>query len=233
MRIPHPLLRGSFLVRENRFRARVRLADRVVAAHVPNSGRLSELLVPGRPVLLVDTRAPHRVTDYDVSMVELPHTLVSVDARLPNDLFQEAVENGALAQFAGLTLARREVGYGESRLDFLLKADDDRDPCFVEVKSVTLVQEGIARFPDAVTERGSRHLRELMRARREGARAAVVFVIQREDAQAFAPHDESDALFGAALREVAAAGVEVYAHTCRVTSRLIDLQAQVPVLLSE
>ena len=233
MRIPHPLLRGSFLVRENRFRARVRLADREVAAHVPNSGRLSELLVPGRPVLLAEARAPHRVTDYDLSMVKLPHTLVSVDARLPNDLFQEAFENGALAQFAGLTLARREVRYGESRLDFVLKAEGRADPCFVEVKSVTLVQEGIARFPDAATVRGSRHLRELESACREGARAAVVFVIQREDARAFAPHDESDPLFVEGLREVAAAGVEVYAHTCRVTPRVIDLQAQVPVLLSE
>jgi sugar fermentation stimulation protein A len=172
------------------------------------------------------------VTDYDLSMVELPQALVSVDARLPNDLFQEAFEDGTLAQFAGLTLAQREVRYGESRLDFLLEADGRTDPCFVEVKSVTLVEEGIARFPDAVTERGRRHLRELRRARREGARAAVVFVIQREDAKAFAPHDDSDPLFGEVLREVAAGGVEVYAHTCRVTSRLIDLQAQVPVLLS-
>jgi sugar fermentation stimulation protein A len=200
---------------------------------VPNSGRLSELLVPGRPVLLAETRAPHRVTDYDLSMVDLRHTLVSVDARLPNDLVQEAFEGGALAQFAGLTLARREVRYGESRLDFVLKAEGGADPCFVEVKSVTLVQEGIARFPDAVTARGSRHLRELGSACREGARAAVVFVIQREDAQAFAPHDESDPLFGEVLREVAAFGVEVYAHTCRVTPRVIDLQPQIPVLLSQ
>jgi len=231
MRIPHPLLRGTFLVRENRFRARVRLAGREVAAHVPNSGRLTELLAPGRHVLLADARAPHRVTDYDLSMVELPHTLVSIDARLPNDLVQEAFEDGALPQFAGLTSAQREVRHGESRLDFLLEADGDADQCLVEVKSVTLVQQGIARFPDAMTERGSRHLRELRRAHREGARAAVVFVIQRGDARAFGPHDESDPLFGEVLREVAAAGVEVYAHTCRVTSHEIDLQRQVPVLL--
>jgi sugar fermentation stimulation protein A len=231
MRIRHPLLRGTFLVRENRFRAKVRLANREVAAHVPNSGRLGELLVPGRSVLLVETRAPHRVTDYDLSMVELPHTLVSVDARLPNDLIQEAFEDGALAQFAGLTWAKREVRYGGSRLDFLLEADGRADPCFVEVKSVTLVEEGIARFPDAVTVRGRRHLRELRRACREGSRAAVVFVIQRGDARSFGPHDESDPLFGEVLREVAAAGVEVYAHRCRVTPRVIELQAQVPVLL--
>jgi sugar fermentation stimulation protein A len=233
MRIPHSLLRGTLLVRENRFRARVRLAGREVAAHVPNSGRLGELLVPGRQVLLADARAPHRVTDYDLSMVELPHTLVSVDARLPNYLVQEAFEDGALSQFAGLTWAQREVGYGESRLDFLLEADGRADPCFVEVKSVTLVQEGIARFPDAVTERGRRHLGELRRACREGMRAAVVFVIQRGDARAFAPHDESDPLFGEVLREVVAAGVEVYAHTCRVTPSVIELRAQVPALLSE
>ena len=232
MRIHRPLLEGSFVVRENRFRARVRLGEEEVPVHVANSGRLSELLLPGQQVLLGEARAPHRVTDYDLLMVRLPHTLVSIDARLPNQLFEEALERRVLPEFAGMSMGRREVGYGESRLDFLLGAEDSCGSCLVEVKSVTLVQEGIGRFPDAVTERGRRHLRELARAREEGRRAAVVFVIQREDAGALAPHYESDPLFGEVLREVAVDGVEVYALTCRVTSTEITLDRQVPVLLS-
>ena len=232
MRIHRPLLEGSFVVRENRFRARVRLAGEEVPVHVPNSGRLSELLLPGQQVLLGETRAPHRVTDYDLLMVQLPLTLVSIDARLPNQLFEEALERGALPEFAGMSMARRVVGYGASRLDFLLEDADSGGSCLVEVKSVTLVQEGIGLFPDAVTERGRRHLRELRRAHLEARLAAVVFVVQREDAGAFAPHDESDPLFGEVLREVAVDGVEVYALTCRVTSTQITLDGQVPVLLS-
>jgi sugar fermentation stimulation protein A len=232
MRIRRPLLEGSFIVRENRFRARVRLKDEEVPVHVPNSGRLSELLLPGQQVLLREARAPHRVTDYDLLMVRLPHTLVSIDARLPNQLFQETLERRTLPEFAGMSMARREVGYGESRLDFLLGAEDGGGSCLVEVKSVTLVQDSIGRFPDAVTKRGRRHLLELRRARTDGMRAAAVFVIQREDARTFAPHDESDPLFAEVLREVAADGVEVYARTCRVTSTEITLDRQVPVMLS-
>ena len=231
MRIHGPLMKGAFVVRENRFRARVNLAGEEVVAHVPNSGRLSELLAPDRGVFLREARAAHRVTDYDLLMVRLPQTLVSIDARLPNKLFLEALESRALPQFAGLTLVRREVKYGESRLDFLLEAEGSGDSCLVEVKSVTLVQQGIGRFPDAITERGARHLRELRRACLEGRRAAVLFVIQREDARAFAPHDESDPCFAEVLREVAADGVEVYAHTCRVSRQEVVLHESAPVLL--
>ena len=231
MRVKRPLLNGAFLVRENRFRARVRLNGEEVVAHVPNSGRLTELLSPNRLVLLAEARSPHRLTDYDLLMVCLPHTLVSIDARLPNGLFGEAVEAGALQEFEGYSVARREVSYGESRLDFLLEADGTGSACLVEVKSVTLVQDGVGRFPDAVTERGRRHLRELARAALEGKRAAVVFIIQRPDAVAFGPHDESDPDFGVVLREVAASGVEVYAYTCEVSRARVKVAQRVPVLL--
>jgi sugar fermentation stimulation protein A len=233
MRIPRPLLGASFLERENRFRARVRLAGQEVAAHLPNSGRLRELLLPRRPVLVGEAKTPHRLTDYDLLMVQLPVPLVSVDARLPNRLFAEALEGGTLPEFAGLRVASPEFRYGESRVDFLLEADSGGESCIVEVKSVTLVRDGVGYFPDAVTQRGSRHLRELRRAYQEGSRAAVVFVIQRDDARAFSPHDDSDPRFGEFLREVAGDGVEVYAHKCRVSPREIVLDGRVPVFLSE
>jgi len=231
MKLDRPLLEGVFIARENRFRARVRLADQEVAAHVPNSGRLTELLSPDHLVLLAEAGSTHRVTSYDLLMVSLPHTLVSIDARLPNRLFSEAVEDGALREFDGYSVAQREVNYGDSRLDFLLRAEGDNITCLVEVKSVTLVQEGIARFPDAVTERGARHLRELSCASRDGKRAAVAFIIQRPDAGAFGPHDESDPHFGEVLRQVALDGVEVYAYVCEVSRKEVVLRKRVPVLL--
>lgn len=230
MRIGRPLLKAGFVARENRFRARVRLACEEVAAHVPNSGRLSELLEPDRQVLVAEARAPHRVTDYDLLMVRLPDTLVSIDARLPNKLFLEALLKGALPEFEGLSLVRGEVACGRSRLDFLLESEND-SRCLVEVKSVTLVQQGVACFPDAVTERGRRHVRELCDALHGVGRAAVVFVIQRDDAQAFAPHDASDPAFGETLREVATRGVEVYACTCQVTPEEVVIDGRVPVVL--
>lgn len=231
MRVQRPLLEGTFIARENRFRARARLAGEVVVAHVPNSGRLRELLSPDQAVLLAEGARPHRLTDYDLLMVSLPHTLVSIDARLPNKLFHEAVADGALREFEGYSVVRREVTYGNSRLDFLLEADGNGRSCLVEVKSVTLVREGIGRFPDAVTERGVRHLDELRRASLGGKRTAVVFVIQRGDVQAFAPHDESDPRFGEVLREAALDGVGIYAYACGVNRREIVVRDSVPVLL--
>lgn len=232
MRIDRPLLEATFVVRENRFRARALLAGKEVSVHVPNSGRLTELLLPHQPVLLREAGAPHRLTDYDLLMVRLPDALVSVDARLPNQLFAEALGLGTLADFEGLTLVRTEFVVGGSRLDFLLRAETSGELCVVEVKSVTLVQQGVARFPDAVTQRGSRHLRDLRRARVEGYRAGVVFVIQREDARLFAPHDESDPDFGAVLRQVVEEGVEVHAYTCQVSRQEVTLDSPVPVVLS-
>lgn len=231
MKLELPVLEGAFIARENRFRARVRLAGEEVAAHVPNSGRLTELLSPDHPILLAEARSPHRVTDYDLLMVSLPHTLVSIDARLPNKLFHESMVDGPLQEFQHYSAVQREVVYGDSRLDFLLEGDGDKKPCLVEVKSVTLVQDGIARFPDAVTERGARHLQELRSALLDGDRAAVVFVIQRPDAHALGPHDESDPRFGEVLREVAFDGVEVYAYSCAVSRTEIVIRKRVPVHL--
>lgn len=232
MRIEGPLLEASFLARENRFRALVLLRGEEVRAHVPNSGRLTELLSPGQPVLLREARGPHRVTHHDLLMVPLAHGLVSIDARLPNRLLSEAIAAGAVSEFAGLGLERGEVPVGGSRLDFLLTDELSGQRCLVEVKSVTLVQQGVARFPDAITERGRRHLRELRRAVGMGLRAAVVFVIQRGDARLFAPHYASDPRFGEQLGQVAAEGVEAYAYCCQVSREEVTLGSRIPVALS-
>lgn len=226
-----PLVRGRFVRRDNRFRATVLVDGREAWAHVPNSGRLTELFVRGRSVWLAPAEAPHRKTGYDLKLVEHPvpgrgEVLVSVDARLPNPLFAEALTSGRLPDFSCATFAR-EVVLGDSRLDFCLEGDDGT--CWVETKSVTLVEEGTALFPDAPTARGRRHLRELQTAVAAGERAAVVFVVQRLDARSFAPHPTADTAFGDTLRTVAASGVDVRAYVCDVSHTTIAISHEIPV----
>ena len=226
------LVAGRFVARDNRFRVTVEVDGRLVGAHLPCSGRLTELLVPGRRVVMVARSAPGRKTGYDMSLVEMEGRWVSVDARLPNDLVEEALAAGKLAPLTGYASVRREVPYGRSRLDFRLEAEGRR-PCLVEVKSVTLVVEGLGCFPDAVTLRGRRHLEELADAVEAGYRAAILFVVQRDDARGVRPHDESDPGFGRTLREVARRGVEVYACACRVEPGRIEIDRALPVYLDE
>jgi sugar fermentation stimulation protein A len=240
MKIATKLIPATFMKRDNRFRVTVRVEGHRVWAHLPNSGRLRELLVPGRRVLLAAAQAPGRLTAYDLLMVDLDGTLVSIDARLPSRLLyetlrqqtqDEALQAGRLEEFAGYAQVRREVTYGQSRLDLVLEGGPDGGRCFIEVKSVTLVKEGVALFPDAPTQRGRRHLGELARARAEGHRAAVVFVVQRDDTIRFSPHYEADPAFGQALREVAQAGVEVYAYKCRVSEEEMTMDVPLPVAI--
>lgn len=236
------LIRGEFVRRDNRFRAQVRVEGRTVAVHVANSGRLGELLMAGREVWLAPAdlqRNPHRRTAYDLALVEFEGRLVSVDARLPGRLVGQALGKGRLvvrpgsrqAGFEVYETVRSEARRGKSRLDFYLESSLGQPPCWIEVKSVTLVQGGVARFPDAPTLRGQRHVRELMRAVQEGQRAAVIFVVQREDAERLAPHDVNDPDFGRALRQAARAGVELYAWRCRVRLDEVQLADAIPVQL--
>ncbi len=224
------VVEGRFLARDNRFRVTVEVDGQAVWAHLPNSGRLGELLVPGRRALLVERPGPHRKTDYDMALIEFKGRWVSVDARLPNELVAEALHEGALALLAGYSAVRREVTWGRSRFDFLLDAPDRR-LCLLEVKSVTLVVDGLGCFPDAVTARGRRHVEELAEAVEAGYRAAVTFVVQRDDAVGFRPHDESDPEFGRALRAAARCGVEVYAYGCRVEPGRVEIERALPVHL--
>lgn len=224
------LVSGRFIQRDNRFRATVDVGGRQTWAHVPNSGRLGELLTPGRPIWLAPAAGPQRKTTFDLKLVEYDSILVSVDARLPNPLFAEALATGRLSEF-DYPHVTREVSHGASRLDFRLNGPGGT--CWIETKSVTLVEKGIAMFPDAPTSRGRKHLFSLLDIYRSGERAAVVFVVQRPDAQSFGPHAAADPEFSAALIQVAEAGVEVRAYTCRVTLDRVDLDQEIPVYLSK
>ncbi|HIQ04816.1 MAG TPA: DNA/RNA nuclease SfsA [Anaerolineae bacterium] len=232
IRYRHPLVPARFLHRENRFRVTVEVEGDRVAAHLPNSGRLEELLTPDRPVWLEPAGRAGRKTAYDLRLVCFAGVLVSVDARLPNSLLAEALTASHLTPFTEYPLVTREVRRGESRLDFHLNGATDAPPCWIETKSVTLVdrvQTGLALFPDAPTVRGRRHLKELAAAVADGERAAVVFVVQRSDATRFAPNASADAAFATALAEAARVGVELYAYTCQVTLEGVALDGSIPV----
>jgi len=227
---PSPIIQGVFLHRRNRFTLEVQVGNEMALCHLANSGRLGELLVKGRRVWLHPAEAPERKTAYDLILVETAEGhRISIDARVPNALFAEAFRDHRLQPFSGFTALRAEVTVGESRLDFQL--DNDRERCFVEVKSVTLVDRGVARFPDAPTERGRKHLNELMRLKAQGLDAAVVFMVQRSDAHYFSPNDRTDPAFGETLRRAHAAGVLVLAYGCTVLETGIDLLAPVEVRL--
>lgn len=235
---PQPLILATFLRRENRFRAAVALADgRKIAAHVPNSGRLGELLTPGTVCYVTSAAVPDKTT-HVLRLISYAGVLVSIDARLPGPLFADAWARGTLGEpFSRYNALVREVTLGDSRLDFRLDAPDG-SRCWAETKSVTLVGDavtglpaGVAFFPDAPTQRGAKHLQALMAAHAAGDEAAVVFIIQRPDVRAFAPHPTADPVFAEALRRAAAAGVGVYAFRCAVSLEGIEVVGEVKIVL--
>lgn len=229
MRLPAGLVPAVVVRRLNRFAVEVEMAGRTLAAHLPNSGRVRELLAPGTPALLCPRTGPGRKTSFDLLLVRLGRIWVCADARLPNALLREALAEGRIEPLRGYPQVAAEVRFGGSRVDFLLRGPGGA--CLVETKSVTLVEEGLGLFPDAPTLRGVRHLEELMEARRQGMAAAVVFVVQRGDVRAFAPHDGADPRFGRALRRAAEEGVMVLAYRCLVSPREVRIAGPVPVRL--
>ncbi len=229
MRFDCELIEARFIRRLNRFAALVDMDGDEVMVHVANTGRMRELLTPGRTVLLRPAAKPERKTAFDLMLVDLGFALCSTDSRLPPRLVEQAFLDGRVEQFAGYQEARREVTFEESRFDLMLSSDEGI--CYVETKSVNLVENRVALFPDAPTERGRKHLGTLVKAVAAGHRAAAFFVIQRQDADSFRPHPTADPAFAEALRDARAHGVEVYAYNCRVTRREIAIQRSIPVML--
>jgi sugar fermentation stimulation protein A len=227
-----PLIETCFVERPNRFLLRCDAGDGSIhEAHLADPGRLRELLLPGKRVWLRPALpGPTRRTQWTAVLVESPDGtgLVSVDTTLPNRLIHAALQAHALEEFAGWTLERREVTLGRSRIDFLLRHDDGRRLA-LEVKSVTLVENDVALFPDAVTARGARHVRELAHlAQQDGWEAAILFVLQRPDARRIEAAAAIDPVFAEALARAKAAGVQVYGRRCRVTLDALVLGSAVP-----
>ena len=216
---------ATFLERPNRFIAHVNLDGLKTVCHVKNTGRCRELLVPGATVYLEHGVGEHRRTQWDLIAVEKGDRLINMDAQAPNRVFAEFA-----SQFEPTMLSvHPEVRVGESRLDFRL--DLPHGAHFVEVKGVTLEEDGRTFFPDAPTERGIKHLHELIRLRREGNAATAFFVIQMDDVMSFSPNDRTHPAFGEAMRLAAREGVQITAYCCRVTPGALQIDRPVPVVL--
>jgi sugar fermentation stimulation protein A len=229
MRFEQPLIEGVLLRRYKRFLADVRLCDgRTVTAHTPNTGSMLGCAEPGLRVWLRDAGNPRRKYPYSWELVELRcGVLVGINTTLANRLVREAIEDGSVRALQGYGRIRPEQRYGleGSRIDLLLE-DGPRGRCYVEVKNVTLVEDRIALFPDAVSLRGTRHLRELARMVAEGARAVVLFCVQRADARAMRPAAHIDPEYAQTLCAVMEAGVEALAYGARVSTQGIALHAR-------
>ena len=226
------LTAARLISRENRFVLSCERADgEKVSVHLGNTGRLKELLVPGAELLVAHTPAPGRKTDWEAVLVKAGETWVSVNSQLPNRLAFEAVRDGTipLPDFPPPFVLRRETVLGDSRIDLMAEKPDGQR-FYLEVKGVTLVRGGAAQFPDAPTARGVRHLHTLARVVREGQRAGVLFVIQRQDAVSFTPNPDRPE-FAAALRGAAEAGVRVLAWRCAAGEEGVAVEREVPVRL--
>ena len=224
------LMKGRFKRRLNRFAALMEVSGQLEMVHIANSGRLGELLIPDYEMLLTPMTGVHRKCPYDLTLVDTGTALVSLDSRLPNLLFEEAFKVGSLSDFTGYQFISREITYGESRIDILLHglAGD----CFVETKSVTLVENHIARFPDAPTSRGVKHLNHLSDAKSNGYDAVIAFVVQRSDASLLQLDYKSDPNFVEALERAVKNDVKVLAYSCDITNVNISLSDRIPVDIS-
>jgi sugar fermentation stimulation protein A len=220
---------GQFVERPNRFLSVVMVGGREEYAHLPNPGRLQELLFPGVTVVLRKESGLNRKTRYTLVTVYKDGLLVSLNTFLPNRLAAEAIQNGELEEFREYRLVRREAQYKNSRFDLLLSKNGGL--CFVEVKSVSLVKGRTAMFPDAPTVRGTRHVRHLMEAMDEGYETAVLFLVQRHDADRFTSNDDMDPEFGSALRQAQSYGVKLYAYVCKVSIGRIDIDRRIGISL--
>lgn len=217
---------GTFLSRPNRFIAHVQIGGQAEVVHVKNTGRCRELLPAGAQVWCQRSDNPARKTMYDLITVRKGERLINMDSQAPNLAAKEWLSSGGLGQVEEL---RAETVHGDSRFDFSFRKDGRQ--CFLEVKGVTLETNGVCAFPDAPTERGAKHLRGLTEAAKSGFGAYVLFVIQMADVKYLHPNDATDPGFGAALREAAAAGVQVLAVDCEVTVEGMRIRNPVPVRL--
>ena len=221
-----------FLERPNRFIALVLVNGQTERVHVKNTGRCRELLIAGCTVYLAAGKNPSRKTKYDLIAVEkvLPDStalLINIDAQAPNAAAEEWLHTGAL--FPPAAEIRREVTYGNSRFDFCITHGETT--AFLEVKGVTLEQNGVVSFPDAPTERGTKHLLELAGCRQKGYEAYLLFVVQLKGAEQFRPNDSMDPAFGKALRHAVDSGVQILAMDCVVTPDSMTIDQPVPIIL--
>ena len=220
------VVQGKFLARPNRFIAHIEIEGKTEICHVKNTGRCRELLIPGATVYCETAENPSRKTKYDLIAVKKGKRLINMDSQAPNIAAGQWLKKGGLGDVQAL---KAESVHGDSRFDFSFTLQGR--PCFLEVKGVTLENDGICAFPDAPTTRGTKHLQGLTKAVAEGFGAYILFVIQMTDVSYLHPNDKTDPAFGKALREAAKAGVQILAVDCRVTENAMEIGDFVEVQL--
>ena len=223
------IVQGRFIERPNRFIAKVELDGKIETVHVKNTGRCRELLQKDAVVYLEKSDNPNRSTAYDLVAVKKGERLINMDSQAPNKVVEEWLKSGGL--FEDATLVRPETKFGNSRFDFYIETGQEK--IFMEVKGVTLEEDGVVRFPDAPSERAVKHVQELIEAKTAGYRVFVLFVIQMEDVNYFTPNRDTHPEFAEALCEAAEKGVEVLAYNCMVTEESLRIKESVPVCLTE
>ena len=223
MEFDKKIYEGIFIERPNRFNAKVLLNGEELTVHVPNTGRCREILKEGTKIFLREELNPTRKTKYDLIAAMKGDMLINIDSQIPNKVVNEALLNRKIDTLHKYSKINREKTYGKSRFDFKLSTEDEKENYFLEVKGVTLEDNGHCMFPDAPTERGARHILELIEAKKEGYGAGILFLVQLDNVETFSPNDERDPEFGRALRLARENGVDIMVYNCKVDKNMIEI----------
>jgi len=231
MKFPAPIQKGILIKRYKRFLADIDLGGQVITAHCANPGSMMGLKEPGSSVWVTKAQNPNRKLGYDFQVIEVGGTPVGINTSWPNKIVEEAIINEAIPELAGYAVIRREVKYGvNSRIDLLLE-DENKLPCYVEIKSITLSRKtGLAEFPDSPTARGTKHLKELAKIAKQDARAVMFYCVQRRDCTAFSLARDIDPEYGREFDMARNAGLEILAYDCDVSVSGITLHRPLKVV---
>ena len=221
------IVQGNFMARPNRFIAQVKIDGKEHTVHVKNTGRCKELLTPNATVWLEESTNPNRKTKYDLIAVRKNGRLINMDSQAPNIVFKEYLENNLT--FNKPTLIKPEYKFGNSRVDFYVEHNNKK--VLIEVKGVTLEKDNVVLFPDAPTERGIKHIYELISATKQGFECYIVFIIQMADVDYFTPNIETHPEFAQGLVDARKAGVKILAFDCNVTENSLTVKGNVPIIL--
>ena len=229
MKWDSPLVEGLILKRYKRFLADIKLNDQEIVAHVPNTGSMQSCWEPNWRCALSKSNNPNRKMPYTLELIHNGETWIGVNTGNANKLAKIWLQNGLIKGLEGYKTVIPEKKIGESRVDFFLEDHPSHPACYVEVKNVTLKLEGKAQFPDSVSERGQKHLRELIQIKKSGLRACMLFIIQREDVQEFSPAASIDKNYAKLLKEAQEAGVEIFVQQCKMDLDELKLGAILPL----
>jgi len=234
MKFQPSLIEGIIHKRYKRFLADIEVPEvGNFTAHVPNTGKMTSCWEPGQRVLVSESQNPKRKLKYTLEMTHNGETWIGVNTSLPSKLFQEAFDSQKIQELNSYKNIKKEVVFGESRIDFFLSQSDKFDDCFLEIKSVTLKEEdGNAYFPDTVSARGTKHIKELIKIKKAGMRAILFFIVQREDVKMVLPAKHLDSLYAKTLKEAINLGVEVIAYQCKLTKDAITLNKPIPFAIN-